>query len=484
MKRWVWRWQFGVALLALLAVGGYLGISALYFRVGFPLDDAWIHQTYARNLAQYGEWSFVRGQVSAGSTSPLWSLLLAVGALFASPPYAWTFLLGALALAGLAVTGENFYRAAGGRAGRTAWVGVFLALEWHLVWAAASGMETALFALLVLLVLAEIVRPAPRWGLLGLLIGVSAWVRPEGITLLGPLLMAAAFSPQRRTALWRGLGGFLLLFGPYLLFNRVLAGSFWPNTFYAKQAEYAAQLQFPLAQRLASLAVLPLAGGGVLLLPGFVAAGVRAVRGRRWGLLAAGLWWLGTLGLYALRMPVTYQHGRYLIPSMPVFFVLGCLGTVEIFQWMRQGGRWLALLQRAWAASLAVVCVLFYLLSGFYYAQDVAIIETEMVPAAHWLAGHTAPDELIAVHDIGAVGYFSQRPLVDLAGLVSPEVIPFIRDEDRLAQYLDERQVSVLVTFPTWYRHLTDGRDVLYSSGGRYAPDLGGENMTIYRWGH
>ena len=36
---------------------------------GFPLDDSWIHQTYARNLAQTGQWAFVPGVPSAASTS-------------------------------------------------------------------------------------------------------------------------------------------------------------------------------------------------------------------------------------------------------------------------------------------------------------------------------------------------------------------------------------------------------------------------------
>ena len=56
----------------------YLAYSAFESGLGFPLDDAWIHQTFARNLAYYGEWSFIVGQNSGASTGPLWGMLLAV----------------------------------------------------------------------------------------------------------------------------------------------------------------------------------------------------------------------------------------------------------------------------------------------------------------------------------------------------------------------------------------------------------------------
>src|SRR5512135_3568930 len=67
----------------------FLSLGAFSYRIGFPLDDAWIHATYARNLAIRGEWSFLPGQPSAGSTSPLWRLLLAAGARIGLAPTWW-----------------------------------------------------------------------------------------------------------------------------------------------------------------------------------------------------------------------------------------------------------------------------------------------------------------------------------------------------------------------------------------------------------
>ena len=84
----------------------YLLASKFTYAIGFPLDDSWIHQTYARNLALRAEWAFRPGLPSAGSTSPLWSALLATGFILRLSPYLWTYLLGALALFGLAALCE------------------------------------------------------------------------------------------------------------------------------------------------------------------------------------------------------------------------------------------------------------------------------------------------------------------------------------------------------------------------------------------
>ena len=78
-------------LVAAISTAAYLVVSRLGGFLGFALDDAWIHQTYARNLAQGFQFAFVPGQPSAGSTSPLWTLLVAVGYLIHVPYLAWTF---------------------------------------------------------------------------------------------------------------------------------------------------------------------------------------------------------------------------------------------------------------------------------------------------------------------------------------------------------------------------------------------------------
>jgi hypothetical protein len=346
-------------------------------------------------------------------------------------------------------------------------------------------METVLMATMYLFTLYWIGRVRLRWEWIGGLIGLSVWIRPDGITLLGPalfvLVLVGGTWRERGLKALRLAGGLVLLFAPYLLFNLQFQGSLWPNTFYAKQAEYAALQEISILLRYLSELSLPLIGAGALLAPGFIYRCWRAAVDRDWQVVATLLWFLGYAGLYAWRLPVTYQYGRYLMPAMPVFFVLGLSGLALL--WRRiTPTRMSRLASFGYRLALAGGVVGFYLLGAHNYARDVAIIETEMVAAAKWIAANTNRQDLIAVHDIGAMGYYGGRDIIDLAGLVSPEILPMIRDEPRLAEYLDKWGAAYLVTFPGWYSELPRGLQEVYSTGGSYAPDAGGENLAIYAW--
>jgi len=131
---------------------------------------------------------------------------------------------------------------------------------------------------------------------------------------------------------------------------------------------------------------------------------------------------------------------------------------------------------------LVMVTILFLVLGARSYARDVAFIEGEMVTAAKWADANLPPDALLADHDIGALGFFDRHAFIDLAGLVSPEVIPFIRDEDQLARYLNESQVDYVIAFPDLYPRMVEGKEILFVCNGAIALEIDGVSMTIYRW--
>jgi hypothetical protein len=473
-----------LALASCISMAVYLAASALYYRVGFPLDDSWIHLTYARNLALFGEWAFQPGKPSAGSTAPLWTALLSIGFFLKLAPYIWTYFLGVLLLWGLGMSGEMVVRRISpSYQTRIPWVGLFLILEWHMVWAAASGMETLLHALLIMMVLGMLMSGSRRFMALGLLTGLSVWVRPDGITLLGPIAVHALAGTGSGRKRWRDFSlfiiGFASLFVPYLLFNLVLAGTPMPNTFYAKQAEYVAWQALPFLSRFGQLSLQFLAGPSLALLPGAIGWFVISLRRRDWGTLAGMVWFAGYLFLYVERLPV-YQHGRYIMPTMPIFFLWGMASLME-FTHLKKFGRYHWVFSAGWNFLVGVLCVAFWLIGANTYAKDVALIESEMVVSAKWVTENVPQNEVVAAHDIGALGYYDNHDLIDLAGLVSPEVIPFIRDEEKLAEFLDTKNARYLIAFPEFYPLLSTWATPAFVTDG-IGTDLGGENMIVFHW--
>jgi hypothetical protein len=491
-------------LLAAVLVALYVASSG----GGFALDDSWIHQTFARNLAQSGEWSFIPGQPTAASTSPLYTLLLSLGYRLQIPYALWTHALGVLAL-GLA----------GGIAARMATqftpdlrhapliAGLAVVLAWHHIWAAASGMETMLFATLTLLLLHLAWREVNasekpqavllRGGLFGGFTALATLARPEGV-LLGAIvaLLLLLLHPQG----WRGLIlwgvasalTFALLLTPYLLLNLQLTGGLLPDTADAKFQQHAVLLAAPYWQRLLWMLQPLLAGGQILLLPGalyFVFVALQHKQNRlRWLYLLPLLWGLALIALYAARLPAAYQHGRYVLPALPALIVVGTLGTLHLLRW---GRRFMLrrVFTRALALAAAITMLVFALVTGpTIYRVDVQIINQEMVETALWIRDNLPPDDLLAIHDIGAVGYFAPREMLDIAGLVSPQVIPIVANADALWRLMQARDARYLMAFPDQIPG-DDPDDPrlcpLYVSDGETSQRVGGPSMAVYRlsWG-
>ncbi len=59
------------------------------------------------------------------------------------------------------------------------------------------------------------------------------------------------------------------------------------------------------------------------------------------------------------------------------------------------------------------------------------------------------PNEVVATHDIGAVGYYGKFPVLDIVGLVNPDVIPYHKRRD-VKTYLEEARPDYLLIFPEW----------------------------------
>lgn len=474
-------------LLALVLVAFYVGVAYLQNGVfGFPLDDAWIHQVYARNLGTRLEFSFFTGEPSAGSTSPLWAIWLSIGYALRIDFRVWTLLSGIvfLGLSGWMTRRVMYHLTDDARIGN--WVTPLLVVtEWHLVWAAASGMEIVLFVFLAL-GLVEFFLAERHALILGLSAGLLTLTRPEGILLaliIGIGLVGryscSLFSTRSLLMLASYALALFVLLIPYLLFNLQTVGTLLPNTFYAKGAEYAElTVGTNFFARWLALYRQPFLGAQLLLLPGLLYGLYVAARKKDWSRVLPALWIVLLPALYAWRLPVEYQFGRYMMPLIPFVVIYGVVGTAQLIAKIP-----LRLIRRAWSMTIGVLSIVFLFLGATQYAQSVGIVNCEMVTVADWTRSNVPPGALIAAHDIGAQGYFDSHRLLDLAGLVSPEVIPFIRSEAKLKEWMTARGATYAVFFPTWYPNLA--RDAhfreVFTTGCQTTRELGEENLRVYR---
>ena len=450
-----------LGVFALLAAGPvvFLVLERASGQSGFPLDDAWIHQTYARSLAAGRGWSYAGGPATAGSTSPLWTILQVPAFWLRIPPVAWSSALGI----GLLFVNAAWVRRWIGRADPEASrYALFLGLvEWHLVWAALSGMETILYcawisaAVFFFFPLNSDIRwkdaPFPAIFLLGLLGGGGIWIRPEAVLLTGMILPTIVLRWKTIATGRRGifLLGMIIPVAAYFLFQFSLSGRLLPNTFFVKSAEYSALTSISIFVRLLQPWPALLAGPAaiaVLFVPAAVAA---LLRERRWTALVPAVWAAVHLAVYAVQLPATYQHGRYFLPLLPVLIGYGAYGYAVL---RRRGETLLParIVLRALGVSAAALAAVFLWIGARQFVRDVQTIE-EIVAASKWIRDNTPADTVVAAHDIGALGFWGERRIVDLGGVTDLSAIPLLNGGVSLPEFLRRTAADLIMSMPVFY---------------------------------
>ena len=74
---------------------------------------------------------------------------------------------------------------------------------------------------------------------------------------------------------------------------------------------------------------------------------------------------------------------------------------------------------------------------------------------------------IILCHDIGAIGYLSDRDIIDIAGLATPELIPYIHKHEDLWKRTGEESIESKELFKRYFPDRTRARSdyfVLYPS--------------------
>jgi hypothetical protein len=457
---------------------GYLAAEHRAGEWGFPLDDSWIHARFAANLAAGHGLAFNPGEPSTGSTAPLWTVVLALPMAAGIDVVIAAKLLGIGLAAITAVLAYDLARSlTGSRAGGLV-AGLAVALSARLTWGAVSGMEVPLYTALSTLALLAFARAPHRGWVWGLLSGLSTLARPETGILFPILLGTSVWRPdggasarERHRPARTAAAAFALVVGSAVLVNLVVSGRPLPSTFYAKTGGSGlvnALGTGDASEVLRSLSVRPFETLNLLVrfffeqsalffalaLPGLLALlapGAREARGAPAALVLIS----SPLAVAAVApvSPYLMQEGRYVANLLVLFFVIAAAGATDLARRSRRP-------VFVWAiAGLALVRLLSQNVQfADRYAAQVDNINRMHVAMGRWIAAETGPDESVAVSDIGALGFFSNRRILDLEGLVTPSVLPY-RADRRYVEFVERTRPALLVIFPEWYPELAGRPD-------------------------
>lgn len=432
MKRGPGFW-LGALLFATLC----LGIG------GYVIDDTFIHLQFAKHVRDGAGLVFNAGDPVPGSTSPLWPLALGWmgrgGADLLALAKALSLVAGLVALAFFATAAHRLMlRPEHAEAATAAWA----VNAWMVRWT-VSGMETALAVLLVS------AGWIVGWGrgepathrtrfLVGLVWGLAALARPEAALLVVLYVVASflwpegpyaqpRFAARAGAALSTALGATIVCL-PYAVYAQSLYGTFLPQTLAAKGAgsigPAVALRQLVQAAKVTGAVCAVEALACLLLAPRFRALfrhGDPALHVAAWG------WVLLVPVVYAVRgLPVL---SRYLLPLYP-FLILYGWWALEHFRLSKDGQGRRAVLATALAVSMIANLVVYRAQVWTHTRQFTEGLERTLIPWGKWLSDNSSPTTLVATPDIGAIGYYSDRRVLDLGGLVTPRMVPLMQRMD------------------------------------------------------
>ncbi len=417
--------SFFLQVVFLLALGFLISRTAAFYHPDALIDDAFISFRYAENLAAGNGLVFNPGERVEGYTNFLWTVLLA-----GATRLGFDIILSSIILAGgcaimvlwlLYRVGQSMMEVDG--------TPVSIAAVPMVLWVAhgavaryiVSGMETLLFTALLSSALFTACY-ARRPLLTGILFGVAALTRPEGVLYGGIvwlwLLVVTPSAERWRTALYF-LAGAALVYAPYFLWRFTYYGYLFPNTYYAK----ASGFQWERLAR--GLEVLDYTvNQSALVVAGVLSLFAVTLSHSNRRVVGLGLFTVIITLLYFVYVGgdfVIWFGPRFLMPVFPIFFVLVGLGIHALGRWVAQPRL------RHGIGFSAMLWVAFHLYWFAWWPQwtNLAAFGEQMRgwrELGIWLQEEYPPDTTIATDAAGLIPYYSGFVTLDMFGLTDDHI--------------------------------------------------------------
>jgi hypothetical protein len=486
-------WQAAVIAGLGLALAAY--VFSLF--ANWAYDDPYITYRYARNLASGQGFVYNPGERVLSTTTPLFTLLLALAYRFTSDLPHLANLVSALSLAAGGLLLWDLSRS--WNTPLAGWAMLFLYPLFPLV-VTTTGSETPLYLALCIGAFAAYARQ--RYILTACLAALATLARPDAI--LVALILGVDYALRRWRSRagktdpsysqerfpWEALVVFWAILGAWGLFAAIYFGNPLPVTLGAKQAQGVLEISTTFAPGLLSKVLLVYGSNPLYwVLSGF------AVLGAAWAALRRSRWWLFAVWpvLYFLAYTLlgVSSYYWYYAPLVPGFIALAGLGVEAVARFAGRIGERAPGLQPEHTARWATAALLFVLVPWqaytLYRASQFADSRLGAYQATgNWLAANTLPGERVGMLEIGIIGYYANRPVVDFAGLLQPQVAaqmaPTTTYLDTAAWAIDHYQPELLVLHAGFFPETAaplQNCEVVYTVNGK--PFDYNSDLVIYR---
>jgi len=392
------------------------GVVSSYFW-SFDNDDAYITYRYARNVATGKGLVYNDGERVLGTTTPLFALLVGMFSIMYKNPVFWGKLLSGLFLGIIGF--ESIYILFRNRHPEQAtdiWL-VFLApivLLDPLLLSGGLGSETFLHLSLIMGGFCFI--RSEREIIPGMLLGLSVISRGDGIVAAAVFVGIRILYSHRIP--WRTVLSIALIIGLWTVFSLFYYGSPIPGTMDAKQLQAGVwHTRFLDGIRYYGNRYFSRAPTILVLVPLAVMGGIALIRRRDWLLGTVAVWGTAYLISYAL-LNVPYVYIWYYSLVSPVFVLLALYGIRCGWGFFDMPGWWkpIAVISVGIVVFSFIRCDLHFL-RWLPYPRHPVYRE-----AGEWLRDTTPDSVSVAAFEVGAIGYYSERRIVDLWGLVTKDV--------------------------------------------------------------
>ncbi len=410
---------------------------------GMALDDPFITYRYAENLATGRGFVYNEGERILSTTTPLYALLLAAGRLLTANLPALSNAIGVLCIWGGAWIVYRMARRFGQPTAGVVAGALYAAFP--LLWL-SLGFEVPLYLFLALLGFYLHFAGRTTWAAIPL--ALATLTRFDGAIPAGVVFLHAGIRAVRggqggvARRLWGGFGRPALVYpavlAPVLAWLTWYFGSPVPVTLGAKSAQTALGVTGFYAGTTFAQGALILAKAWLAQTPLYALLALAAVGGlgvaawrERWALWIV-LWAaLYGVGYHVLRVA---PYHWYYAPFVPAGVLLAGLGVA----WVGRGGRGAAARWGA-VAMLAAALLVAQGISDYRIAEAMrteALISPdrpdykalpEVKTAVYrrvgeWLAANTPAGADVGVTEVGVMGYYAGRRMVDFLGLLRPPV--------------------------------------------------------------